>query len=172
MLNVEIKARYVRLDRARQIAGQIGAEHAATIQQTDTYFRVPAGRLKLREQEPGADQLVFYRRPDQPAPKASDFQVVRVEDAAGMHRLLSDALGVLTQVRKQRDLWLVDNVRIHLDTVDGLGTFIEFEVMVIDDRTEASCRAQAEELLEAFGIHADELIAGSYADMQASEIGD
>ncbi len=166
MKNIEIKARYANLDRARQTAGHVGARHVATIQQTDTYFRVPAGRLKLREQEPGVDQLVFYRRPDQPAPKASDFQVVLVQDAAGIRRLLSDALGVLTQVHKRRELWQVDNVRIHLDTVRGLGTFIEFEVMVIDGRSEETCRAQAEEMLQAFGIGEADLIAGSYADLR------
>ncbi|MFQ5342152.1 MAG: class IV adenylate cyclase [Anaerolineae bacterium] len=165
MKNIEIKARCHDLDRARQTAGHLGAQPTATLHQVDTYFRVPAGRLKLREQEPGPDQLVFYRRPDQPAPKASDFQVVLVEDAAGLRRLLSDALGVLTQVSKQRELWQADNVRIHLDTVHGLGTFIEFEVMVIDDRSEESCHAQAEEMLQAFGIAEGDLIAGSYADL-------
>lgn len=66
---------------------------------------------------------------------------------------------------KQRELWLVDNVRIYLDTVHGLGTFIEFEVMAIDGRSEESCRAQAEEMLQAFGISEGDLIAGSYADL-------
>ena len=165
MKNIEIKARCHDLDRTRQTAGHLGAQHVVTMHQVDTYFRVPAGRLKLREQQPGPDQLVFYRRPDQTAPKASDFQVVLVEDAAGLRRLLSDALGVLTQVSKQRELWQADNVRIHLDTVHGLGTFIEFEVMVIDGRSEESCRAQAEEMLEAFGILQADLVAGSYADL-------
>ncbi len=163
--NIEIKARYGALDRARHIAGQIGARHVVTMQQVDTYFRVPAGRLKLREQEPGSDQLVFYRRPDQPQPKASDYQVVLVEDAAGMRRLLSDALGALVQVRKRRELWQVDNVRIHLDEVEALGTFIEFEVMVMDRHAEETCRVQAEELLQAFGIGDEELVSGSYADL-------
>ncbi len=165
MKNIELKAKYADLDRARRIADQVGAEHEVTMRQTDTYFPVPAGRLKLREQAPGPDQLVFYRRPDQPSPAASDVQIVEVADSAGMRELLSDALGVLTQVQKQRELWLVDNVRIHLDTVDGLGTFIEFEVMVVDGRSEETCRVQAEELLDAFGLSGEDLVAGSYSDM-------
>ncbi|MBS1251627.1 MAG: hypothetical protein MAG451_00660 [Anaerolineales bacterium] len=165
MLNIEIKAKLEDLERARRTAGRLGAEHVATLQQTDTYFRVPRGRLKLREQEPGADQLVLYRRPDQPTPKVSDYQVVPVAESAGVRALLSDALGILTQVRKRRELWRLDNVRIHLDTVDGLGTFIEFEVMVIDGRSEESCRARAEELLASFNISQGDLVAGSYADL-------
>ncbi len=168
--NIEIKARYHDLDRARRIAGQLGAEHLVTMQQVDTYFRVPAGRLKLREQEPGIDQLVFYRRPDRPQPKVSDYQVVLVEDAAGMRRLLSDALGTLVNVRKRRELWQVDNVRIHLDEVEELGTFIEFEVMVMDGHAEEECLVQAEELLRAFGIGDEGLISGSYADLISQRV--
>jgi predicted adenylyl cyclase CyaB len=165
VLNIEIKARCVDLSQARRTAAALGANHVVTMQQTDTYFRVAAGRLKLREQTPGQHQLVFYYRPDQPTPKASDFQVVAVEDAAGLRKLLSDALGTLTQVHKQRELWRVDNVRIHLDTVEGLGTFIELEVMVTAGHTEDTCRAKALALLEAFGIAETDLVSGSYAEM-------
>jgi predicted adenylyl cyclase CyaB len=168
MLNVEIKARLTDLNQARQVAASLGAEHSATRQQTDTYFRVLAGRLKLREQTDHPPVLIFYHRPDQPDPKASDYQLVAVEEGAGMRQLLSDALGIRTQVRKQRELWLVDNIRIHLDTVEELGTFIEFEVMVIDGHTEAKCRAQAQALCEAFGIGEADLIAGSYADLSTN----
>jgi len=172
MRNIEIKARHNNLASARRTAAATGAQHEVTMAQTDTYFRVSAGRLKLREQKPGADQLVFYRRPDQPSPKASDFQVVPVEDGAGMRALLTAALGVLVQVSKQRELWRVDNVRIHLDTVAGLGTFIEFEVMVIDGHSEEGCRGQAQELLDVFGIGEGDLLSGSYADLIGGEIGD
>ena len=165
MLNIEIKARYADLNQARRLAAALGAEHVVTLQQTDTYFRVPAGRLKLRQQTPGTDQLIFYRRPDQPTPKASNYRVVPVTDGAGMCQLLSDALGIVTQVHKQRELWQMDNVRIHLDTVEGLGTFIEFEVMVVAGHTAEQCHTQAQELLAAFGITADDLLAGSYADL-------
>lgn len=63
------------------------AEHVVMMQQTDTYFRVPAGQLKLREQEPGADQLMFYSRQDEPAPKGTSYQVMPVETHLGMHTL-------------------------------------------------------------------------------------
>jgi predicted adenylyl cyclase CyaB len=167
MRNVEIKAVCRDLAAARRVAASLGARSQGSIHQVDTYFRVPLGRLKLRQATPGPDQLVFYHRPDDPQPKISEIQMVEVAHAEALCSLLAAALGVVVRVVKERELWLLDNVRIHLDTVEGLGTFVEFEVMVTQQHPEASCHARAEELLAAFGMTDEDLIAGSYADLLA-----
>jgi len=168
MKNVEIKALCRDLTAARRMAAGLGAQCHGVIHQVDTYFRVPAGRLKLRQATPGRDELVYYRRPDEPRPKVSDYQVVEVARSDALCDLLTEALGVLVRVVKDRELWLLDNARIHLDSVEGLGAFIEFEVVVTSGATEDSCRAQAAGLLAAFGLTDDDLIAGSYADLLVS----
>lgn len=165
MQNIEVKAICRDLTTARRVAAGLGARCHGTIHQVDTYFRVPNGRLKLRQATPGRDELVYYRRPDEPQPKVSDYQVVEVTQSDALCALLAEALGVVARVVKQRELWLLDDIRIHLDTVEGLGFFIEFEVLVSDGRTEASCRAQAAELLAVFSLTDDDLVAGSYADL-------
>lgn len=190
MRNVEIKAICRDLAAARQVAAGLGAGYQGIIRQVDTYFRVPAGRFKLRQATPGPDQLVYYHRPDDPQPKVSDYQVVEVVGSDALCALLAEALGVSIQVAKDRELWLLDNVRIHLDSVEGLGTFIEFEVMVTEGRTDAtargsyrevpettderadastddSCHAQMADLLAAFDLTGDDLVPGSYADLLA-----
>jgi len=165
MKNIEIKAVCRDLDAAHRVAAGLGAECRGTIHQVDTYFRVPEGRLKLRQATPGPDQLVYYQRPDQPQPKVSQIQTVEVAQAGALCGLLSAALGVLIRVVKDRELWLLDNVRIHLDTVEGLGSFIEFEILVTREHPEALCRSRAEELLAAFSVDEADLVAGSYSDL-------
>ena len=165
MQNIEIKAICNDLDRTRQIALELNAQYTSTIKQIDTYFKVPAGRLKLREQVPGRHQLIYYNRPDEKAPKMSDYQVVSVDDPAGMRNLLSDSLGVLIEVQKQRELWLFENVRIHLDSVDDLGNYIEFEIIVNANRSEDFCYRLAENLVREFGVREEELESGSYSDL-------
>jgi adenylate cyclase class 2 len=167
MENIEIKASCLSLDRARDIAADLGARRAATVTQIDTYFVVAAGRLKLREQDPGQDELIFYTRPDQTTAKLSRYETAFVEDTSAMLSLLTEALGVHARVRKRRELWRLDNVRIHLDEVEALGTYLEFEVMVIAGHSEADCRRRADALIQAFAIEAADLISSSYADLLA-----
>jgi predicted adenylyl cyclase CyaB len=165
MKNIEVKVRCPDLERAREIARQLGATEAGTLRQVDTYFHVPAGRLKLRQVEPGPGQLIFYHRPDQAGPKVSEYDVVPVAEPVRLRALLAAALGILVEVHKQRELWLLDNVRIHLDTVHGLGTFLEFEVVVDAAHPESTCWAQARQLMADFGLVVADLVAGSYADL-------
>ena len=165
MKNIEIKARCDDLGRARRIAMELGATPLGIAHQMDTYFCVAQGRLKLREVSPGQDQLIHYCRPDERGPKVSDYRVVPVVEAEKLRRVLAEALGVKARVRKRREILLLGNVRIHLDEVEGLGSFLEFEVVVGEGETEAGCVAQAEELLRAFGVRASDLVSGSYADL-------
>ncbi len=167
MKNIEVKARFADLSRARDIARRLGARKAGIFRQVDTFFRVSSGRLKLRQNEPGENEIIFYQRPDQAGARASDFDVVPVTEPERLRALLSAALGALLEVRKQRELWLLDNVRIHLDTVDELGPFVEFEVEVDADHPEARCWEQARRLMQEFGLAEGDLVAGAYADLLA-----
>ena len=136
------------------------------MRQTDWYFRVPKGRLKLRVL--GADrdgQLIVYSRPDKRVPRTSDFQWMPVADAAGTRRLLTKMFGLRVCVRKRREVWLHKNARIHLDAVDGLGRFLEIEVIVSKGPRQA--RELMKTLTAALDIQPAGLLAGSYSDMLA-----
>jgi len=176
--NIEIKARCAELARAREVARRLGAVSAGTQHQIDTYFCTSAGpdagkigspsdraRLKLREGE--KTELIWYRRPDESGPKASDYAVAPVAYAEQLRAVLSSALGTWVTVEKTRELWLLENVRIHLDEVRGLGSFLEFEAVVGADHSESLCLAGLRRLLEAFEITEQDLIAGSYSDLLA-----
>jgi predicted adenylyl cyclase CyaB len=94
--------------------------------------------------------------------------VVPVGDAAGIKAALSGACGVRGVVRKQREVWMYENVRIHLDRVEQLGTFIEFEAVMgegEDDDDEGASLARLERLSALLGVHEEDQVAGSYSDL-------
>lgn len=168
-LNVEFKARCADLDRARTVLEAESATGPDVDHQIDTYFRVPHGRLKLRE---GTVEraLIHYHRPDTHGPKRSDVTLYPTgDDASALKAALTAALGVLSVVDKRREIYFVGNVKVHLDRVEGLGAFIEVEAIADDTHTtEAVLRAQCECLLGAFGVARSDLVAVSYSDLLAA----
>jgi predicted adenylyl cyclase CyaB len=167
--NLEIKARCADLDAARAVAERLGAVRLGLDRQRDTYFATREGRLKLRESSLSGGQLIAYLRPDRPGARRSDYRVVPVEDAASLRALLARLLGVHRVVTKQREIWLLENVRIHLDRVEGLGTFLELEA-VFDGTAEAEAAQQTKvaRLLRELGISRADLIATSYEALVGS----
>jgi adenylate cyclase class IV len=165
MRNLEIKAAVPSLGPVRsRLRALEGARRHATLRQADWYFRVPKGRLKLRTV--GArrgGELIAYLRPDRSSARTSEFQLLPAADAAGVRRLLEQMLGVRACVRKRREVWLYRNARIHLDTVDGLGCFVEIEVVVTGGMPQA--RALMSELRVVLDIKPMALLAGSYGEL-------
>jgi homotetrameric cytidine deaminase len=154
--NLEIKARDPHPERTLNAAIDFGAADEGELTQRDTYFAGARGRLKLREQTPGETELIQYRRPDGDGPRVSEFRVVPA--GADLREALDAALGTLAVVEKRRRLLAWEGVRIHLDDVDGLGTFIELEAPEDGEQ-----EAKLERLREALQI--GEPIAGSYSDL-------
>jgi predicted adenylyl cyclase CyaB len=167
--NIEVKARISSvqelLPRAMRVAGT-GAER---IEQDDTFFRVPHGRLKLRQFADGSAELIHYHRPDSAAAKASDYVRTAVPDAAALREALSRGCGVLGRVRKTRLLVLVNqagfHTRIHLDQVHDLGDFMELEVVLADGQSDAQGAAHAELVMQQLGLHDAPREAGAYLDL-------
>jgi predicted adenylyl cyclase CyaB len=165
--NLELKARCRDLARAADAAIALGATRAGVLEQLDTYFHFPHGRLKLRETigRDGAE-LIAYDRANDPAVRGSDYHVIPIADAAAMKAALTKRLGVRGEVRKRRELFLWHNVRIHLDDVAGLGTFLEFEAVISPaDDDEAISRERLARLSQAIAIRDDDRIAVSYSDL-------
>ncbi|MAE96273.1 MAG: adenylate cyclase [Deltaproteobacteria bacterium] len=164
--NIEIKARCRDLAAARERVTGLATSWIGVEEQVDTYFQTRTGRLKLRESSRSGGQLIPYLRPDESGPRRSDYQVIACPDPGETRRLLLELLGLHTVVRKRREIALVDNVRVHLDEVDGLGPFIELEA-VFDGSAgeEAANRARVAELMQALGVREADLIDGSYESM-------
>lgn len=165
MLNVEFKAELRDLALARTICRAIRATHIATLRQTDTYYRVANRRLKKRECEGEPIEYIDYDRANRSQPKLSLFNVYSERQAK--ERFGEQELPIWLIVRKVRELYILENVRIHLDRVENLGDFIEFEAIVSRTQNVAKCHRDLASLRERFGPALGEPIAASYSDMLA-----
>ncbi len=163
MRNIELKARLRNRGNALEACKALNAAFQGTIHQVDTYFKVPQGRLKLREADPGRDELVFYRRPDVAGPKGCDYILAPVNRS--LKAFLTEALGVVAVVDKVRTLYLWENVRIHLDDVQALGAFIEFEAVLSGEYDEQDGCSKVQQLIRRFDLHAGDQMEGSYLDL-------
>ncbi len=163
--NVEIKARIdsveAWLPRVRALAD--GAAEA--LAQDDTFFACANGRLKLRDFGDGRGQLIFYQRPDAPGPKESRYRIHETAHPGELRDTLAAALGVIGRVVKRRLVFRRGRTRLHLDRVDGLGDFLELEVVLGEGQTTEAGMAIAEELCSRLGMDAASRLAGAYRDL-------
>jgi predicted adenylyl cyclase CyaB len=163
--NIEIKARIRDLAELRSLAEALSDTPVQVIPQEDTFFHTPKGRLKLRLLRPDFAQLVYYERPDQEGPKRSNYHIYETHDPVGLKTALSLALGVRGILCKTRYLYLAGQTRIHLDDVEGLGQFMELEVVLREGQTGAEGQSIAEDLMARLGIRKEDLLEGAYMDL-------
>jgi predicted adenylyl cyclase CyaB len=168
-VNVEIKARCSDPARARTRLLGLGARFVGPDDQTDTYFQVSNGRLKLREGQI-ENNLIFYARPDQDGPKRSDVILHPTRPGTELKAILNAALGTLVVVEKRREIYFLDNVKVHLDTVTGLGSFVEIEATDLDGSLgPAYLEDQCRRLMADLAIAESDLVAASYSDLLMRE---
>ncbi|MDP6442654.1 MAG: class IV adenylate cyclase [Pirellulaceae bacterium] len=177
--NLELKAQLADLAKAQRTATSLPIHHAERQDQIDTYFGCGRGRLKLREielfdrdgrQVESRAELIWYERPDLADAKRSRYHLVDVVDAAAMKAALSAAGGQLAIVCKRRWIYLFENVRIHLDRVDSLGDFLEFEAVLSTADELSSSQERLSLLRREFEISDADLLEASYGEMILGEV--
>lgn len=161
--NLELKALAPDPARVEAALRRLEAQDQGVLVQRDTYFHVPNGRLKLREIEGAPSQLIAYDRPEDQAQRFSRYRITEVSDAAGLIAVLEQALGIRGVVAKRRHLYLWQESRIHLDEVEGLGRYLEFEVLSEGDSCSDWDRMEA--LMTIFGLRDADSIQASYSDL-------
>lgn len=173
MQNYEYKAELRDPSLARMICKKINAPLTVRLRQTDTYYNISRGRLKKRESiaidravgSPEPVEYIFYERPTRVSPKVSEFHLY--SQAELVERYGQSPLPVWLVVEKTRELYMWNNVRIHLDEVIGLGWYFEFEILISGDEPEGQVERVAEEIRATFAPVLGEPIAGSYSDLIA-----
>jgi predicted adenylyl cyclase CyaB len=168
--NIEIKAHVRDFDEIRRRAEQLSNTPVEVIPQEDTFFNVSQGRLKLRVLSENKGQLIYYTRPDQDGPKRSDYHISLISDPENLKRVLELAYGIRGIVRKTRYLYLVDQTRVHLDEVEGLGQFMELEVVMQEGQSDAEGQLIAEGLMAVLGVERSDLLEGAYMDLLESSL--
>jgi len=164
-LNVEIKAKCANPDFIRATLKKHKAEFKGTDVQTDTYFNVKTGRLKLRQGNI-ENALIYYVRKNKKGAKDSRVRIFRTENGCELRDVLAPALGVSVEVKKWREIYFIGNVKFHIDKVPGLGNFVEIEA--IDETGRIGRRKlleQCSRYLGLFKISTNDLVSDSYSDM-------
>jgi predicted adenylyl cyclase CyaB len=163
--NIEIKAQIADFDRFRKTVESLSDAEAEVLNQEDHFFSSPYGRLKLRILSEQCGELIHYHRADTAEPKASHYRIAPTSDPRAMNSILSQILPVAGIVKKVRWLYRVGQTRIHLDRVDGLGDFVELEVVLHPDQKQGEGIAIAQELMRRLGIDEDQLVKVAYIDL-------
>ena len=163
--NIEIKARVNDFEGLQRIAEKISDIPCQVIPQEDTFFNCPHGRLKLRILASDRGQVIFYQRQDISGPKHSEYKIYETTNPAGLKLILAEAYGVRGVVSKVRYLYLVGQTRIHMDDVQGLGKFMELEVVLKPGQTDGEGRAVAKHLMDELGVQQEDLLDSAYMDM-------
>jgi|SRR5215471_6364167 len=166
--NIEIKAALKDRAAAITVAEHLGAIGPETFAQEDVFFKTGRGRLKLRIFAPDRGELIRYERPDTAEARCSRYTIAGTSDPYKLLDILSETLERDSTVRKIRTLYLVGQTRIHFDQVEGLGDFMELEVVLREGQAEEDGKRIATALLEKFGIENDQLIAEAYVDLLAA----
>ena len=167
--NVEIKAKVRDWAEIRSRAEALSGTPGEVLEQEDVFFAIAEGRLKLRTFPDGRGELIAYDRPDRAGAKTSHYQIFRTADPSDLKDVLMQGVGIRGTVRKRRILYWVDSTRIHLDEVEGLGRFLELEVVLRDGESEADGAAVADRLLDALGVASGDRIDRAYIDLLESQ---
>jgi predicted adenylyl cyclase CyaB len=168
--NLELKAKVHNIDHLRLLAEKIAGTPAQLIFQEDTFFYSPSGRLKLRISDPNRGELIYYQRSDQEGPKESNYIISATTEPHSLKKVLSSAYGVRGIIRKQREIYVVGQSKIHLDHVEGLGEFIELEFVMQKEQTGMDGIKTLKELMGKLGIEEKDLISCAYIDLLSQTV--
>jgi predicted adenylyl cyclase CyaB len=161
-LNIEIKAKIDNPDFIRKVLVARSAQFLGTDHQVDTYFKVRRGRLKIREGNIER-YLIYYQRKNKKGPKRSEIILIPLDDH--LKGIFYKSLDILCVVKKEREIYLIDNVKFHIDEVKGLGLFVEIEAMLIPTHNIIDAYRQIREYKKLFNLKEENLLGYSYSDI-------
>ena len=163
--NIEIKARISDVEFCLDTAWSLSGKEPEIIKQEDTFFTCDRGRLKLRILSPEYGELIFYKREDSTGPKTSEYHISSSHEPYRLLDVLTKAYDTRGRINKTRKLFIVGRTRIHIDQVENLGNFLEFEVVLNEKEKAREGKKEAHSLMDTFNIEQDDLISGSYVDL-------
>ena len=163
--NIEIKAFIDNISTCISTAKLLSGSDPEVIRQEDYFFNCVNGRLKLRIFSSINGELIFYNRKNKKGPKTSEYFISKTNDPDSLLNVLERSYGIRGVVKKIRKLFIIGNTRVHIDQVESLGSFLEFEVVLSNHMSIESGEKEAQKLMEQFKINKDSLIDCAYIDL-------
>lgn len=168
--NVEIKAKVRNMGRTRELIEKLPVSARAVLYQEDTFFVVPKGRLKLRRFAHDRGELIRYDRADEKGPKTSEYSISTTNSPDVVLRSLSGRYAIQGIVKKKREVYAIGQTRIHLDDVEGLGSFIELEYVLNEGQDAQEGEERLNELICILDINRDDLVDRAYVDLLPKDL--
>lgn len=168
--NIEFKAILRNPSAAHATAKRLSAASPQILHQTDVFFSCNDGRLKLRLLGDGMGELIHYQRADRAEARRSDYRIATTPNAHVLLEILRCSLTETGTVKKIRALYLVGQTRVHIDQVEGLGDFLEIEVVMKPGQSDAAAQHIAHDLMNEFGITQNELLSSAYIDLRGAAL--
>lgn len=165
MKNLELKVKCKDHRAALYAVKMLDAKYEGILKQRDVYFNLSPGRLKLRTINADEHQLIFYKRSNRASAKFSNYYISKITHPKRARMLLKEIFGIKIIVNKLRKLYIWQNVRIHLDSVNSLGKFIEFEIVCKSLKDEKGSFEKMKYLKNIFNISNNDILRSSYSDM-------
>lgn len=159
--NLELKIKLSTHSKIILNLNRIKADYKGVLKQKDTYYKVKNGLLKLRSVN-GRYEMIKYLRDENGKKRWSDYEVLEVE-GKNPEKYFSTFLNVDLVVEKKRLLYLFNGTRIHLDTVKGLGLFLELETVVDKGLKDAEIRFR--EIVGLLNLDISKQIKSSYKNL-------
>ena len=144
--NVEIKARVRDMGEVRARAEALSDAPARRTGTGGHVLPTPDGRLKLRVFPDGKGELIAYRRPDAWGRRLRSTSSIARLIRRRWHDLLGARSGCAASCGSDACSTSSGQTRIHLDDVEGLGAFLELEVVLADGQAETEGEAVARRL--------------------------
>lgn len=163
--NIEIKASLKNINYCINTAKSLSDSDPEVIKQEDYFFNCEHGRLKLRFLSSDKGKLIFYNRKNDNGPKTSEYFISETNEPDKLLHVLEKSYGVRGVVKKTRKLFFIGRTRVHIDQVENLGDFLEFEVVLSDGEDTNDAKQEAHRLMDLFGIEKDSLIDCAYIDL-------
>lgn len=167
--NIEIKAKAENFERQKQLAAALTKEPPQLLHQKDIFYHTTNGRLKLRF-ENGRGTLIGYNRPNEAGPKLSNYILSYTAEPDSLNECLAMVLQTRGIVEKTRWVYLIDQTRVHLDQVQGLGAFLELEVVLRQEQTLKEGEAIAQAIMKQLEISPECLCTHAYIDLQEQQV--
>lgn len=168
--NIEIKASLENITPCIDIAKSLSGSDPELIRQEDYFFNCANGRLKLRIFSSDKGELIFYNRKNEIGPKTSEYSISKTNEPNKLLNVLEKSYGIRGVVKKIRKLFLIENTRVHIDQVENLGSFLEFEIVLSNEEDINTGKQVAQRLMEHFGIEKGSLIDCAYIDLIENDL--
>ncbi len=165
--NYELKVRLNNYDvakwKAEKYIHRFKDKHHILEEQKDIYYyKVGGKRLKLRIINNESGNLIYYDRKDSRNKRVSRYLFSDTKNPFELDKILRKFLKVQLIVYKTREIYTAENLRIHLDRIQGCGIFLEFEIIY---KSLKEAKVLMKELMKHFNIKRNDFIKDSYSDL-------